>query len=131
MKKNIKKQDAETKKVKLFTEVRDLILSARKAVVQTVNTLQVVTNFEIGRRIVEYKQKGADRAQYGKQLLPSLSKHLTKEFGRGFSERNLEYMRKFYLLYADRFIKISQMPSAKLMQDQETSYGKPATATVF
>jgi len=40
--------------MKLFSEVRDLILSARKAVVQSVNTLQVITNFEIGQRIVEY-----------------------------------------------------------------------------
>ena len=40
----------------LITELRGLIRSARHAVATTVNTLQVLTNFEIGRRIVEHDQ---------------------------------------------------------------------------
>jgi hypothetical protein len=39
----------------LIAEVRDLIRSARHAAASTVNTLQVLTNFEIGRRIVEHE----------------------------------------------------------------------------
>ena len=42
----------------LVKEIRDLVQSARRTAAQNVNTLQVVTNFEIGRRIVEYEQKG-------------------------------------------------------------------------
>ncbi len=61
------------------------------------DTFQVMTNFEIGRRIVEHEQKGAKRAAYGTELLKELSARLTEEFGSGFSERNLDYMRKFYL----------------------------------
>ncbi len=53
----------------LVTELRGLIHSARHAVVSTVNTLKVRTNFEIGRRIVEQEQKGAERAEYGKGTL--------------------------------------------------------------
>ena len=68
---------------------------------------------------MKHEQKGVFRAQYGKELLSGLSKHLTKEFGRGFSRSNLEYMRKFYLVYQDRSSKILQMPSAKLLQDQK------------
>jgi hypothetical protein len=98
----------------LFKEIRELVLSARNAVVRNINTVQVITNIEIGRRIVEYEQKGENRAEYGKALLKDLSGRLTKEFGRGFSERNLDYMRNFYLLYKDRLAEISQMPSAKL-----------------
>jgi predicted nuclease of restriction endonuclease-like (RecB) superfamily len=99
----------------LVTKVRDLILSARRAAATTVNTLQVMTNFEIGRRIVEHEQKGARRAEYGAALLKALSARLTEEFGQGFSERNLEYMRKFYLAWNKRIqMKISQTPSAKL-----------------
>ena len=119
MKKNIKKQNTLLGQGILFSEVRSLILLARKAAVQAVDTLQVITNFEIGRRIVEHEQQGTARAQYGKQLLLSLSKHLTKEFGRGFSHSNLEYMRKFYLLYQDRFSKIRQMPSIELIENQK------------
>lgn len=59
----------------------------------------VHTYFEIGKIIVEEEQEGKDRAEYGKQILSGLSKALTKEFGKGFSVKNLERMRSFYLIY--------------------------------
>jgi queuine/archaeosine tRNA-ribosyltransferase len=61
-----------------------------------VNTLQVLTNFEIGRRIVEHEQQGKARAEYGKALLKELSARLTEEFGKGFSVTNLKLMRQFF-----------------------------------
>ena len=42
-------------------------------------------------------RKGGSRVDYGKALLKQLSRDLTARFGKGFSERNLEYMRLFYL----------------------------------
>jgi predicted nuclease of restriction endonuclease-like (RecB) superfamily len=98
----------------LIAEVRGLIQSARHTAVTTVNTLQVMTNFEIGRRIVEHEQQGAARAEYGKELLKELSAHLTEEFGSGFSERNLRSFRSFYRTYQERSSQIWQKPSAKL-----------------
>lgn len=97
----------------LIAEVRNLIQSARQGVATTVNTLQVMTNFEIGRRIVEHEQKGEKRAAYGKELLKELSARLTDEFGRGFSPVNLAYMRRFFLSWNDR-AAIFQKPSEKL-----------------
>jgi len=97
----------------LLTEVRQLIQSARRGVATVVDTFQVMTNFEIGRRIVEHEQKGAKRAAYGSELLKELSARLTEEFGIGFSHRNLDYMRKFYLVWNER-VQISQQPIAKL-----------------
>jgi len=85
----------------LISEIRDLVQKARMAVAQNVNTIQVVTNFEIGRRIVEHEQQGDPKAGYGKQTIQELSRQLTEEFGRGFSKRNLEYMRRFYLEYCE------------------------------
>jgi hypothetical protein len=70
----------------LIHEIRDLIQSARRAVVHSVDLIQVMTNFEIGRRIVEHDSSGEERAQYGKALLKELSAALTAEFGRGFSQ---------------------------------------------
>lgn len=96
----------------LLTEVRNLIQSARRGVATTVNTLQVLTNFEIGRRIVEHEQEGEKRAAYGKELLKELSARLTDEFGRGFSPVNLSYMRRFFLTWKDR-AQIFQKPSEK------------------
>ena len=110
MKKEMKSTKADaSQEAALFREIRELIFSARKAVVRNVDAIQVITNFEVGRRIVERQQQGEDRAEYGAALLKELSSRLTKEFGRGFSQSNLEYMRKFYLLYKNRFVKISQM----------------------
>ena len=97
----------------LLTEVRQHVQSARRGVSTIVDTFQVMTNFEIGRRIVEHEQKGAKRAAYGTELLNELSARLTEEFGRGFSRSNLEYMRKFFLEWQKR-LPISQTPSGKL-----------------
>lgn len=97
----------------LLPKIRSLIASARGAAERSVNLLQVLTNFEIGRLIVQHEQQGAERAAYGRALLRELSQSLTDEFGRGFSHRNLDYMRKFYLTYHDREQQISQNVSAK------------------
>ena len=86
----------------LVTELRNLIHSARHSVASTVNTLQVMTNFEIGRRIVDHEQKGEKRAEYGKELLKALSVRLVEEFGSGFSPTNLKLMRQFFIDYRGR-----------------------------
>ena len=83
----------------LWSDIRDLILDARRTVARGVNAALVWTNFEIGRRIVEYEQGGKKRADYAEETLESLSKKLTAEFGRGYSVDNLERMRRFYLMY--------------------------------
>ena len=49
--------------------------------------------------IVENEQQGKQRAEYGKAVLQDLSKQLSAEYGKGFEERNLRYMRKFYQLF--------------------------------
>lgn len=92
----------------LIAEVRQLIQSARRGAASIVNTLQVMTNFEIGRRIVEFEQKGEKRAEYGDEVVKGLAQALTAEFGSGFSLTNLKLMRKFYLLFSSR---IGQTPS--------------------
>ena len=58
----------------------------------------VFAYWQIGKMIVE-KQGGESRAKYGNGLIKELSIQLTKDFGKGFVERNLEQMRKFYLLF--------------------------------
>lgn len=95
----------------LIHDIRDLILSARQAVVQAVDLIQVLTNFEIGCRIVEHEQQGKNRAEYGDAVLKELAIALTDEFGRGFSQTNLKMMRRFYLTYRKQ---IGQTPSGLL-----------------
>jgi hypothetical protein len=90
---------AKADSIKLYDGIRQLVLSARGAAARGLNLLQVHTNYEIGRRIVEEEQGGADRAQYGKEVIRELAARLTSEFGNGFSKSNLEYMRRFYIAY--------------------------------
>jgi len=95
-----------------FDDIRELIRAAHATVARGVDLVQVHTNFEIGRRIVEQEQRGKGRAAYGEEVIGALADRLTKDFGNGFSRRNLAYMRTFYLLYSDRG-PILQTVSAK------------------
>lgn len=92
----LKKSDSDI----FYQKIAKLLTQARNSVVQTINKTMVQTYFEIGRMIVEEEQDGNIRAEYGKQVLIELSKKLTNEFGKGFSRRNLEQMRQFYLVYS-------------------------------
>ena len=86
----------------LYAQVRELILTARKTISRGINFIQVHVSFEIGRHIVEREQQGDVRADYGKEIIKYLAERLKDEFGGGFSERNLAYMRTFYTLYRER-----------------------------
>ena len=93
------KGDAETA---LYEHVRELIVAARQTVARGVDLVQVHTNYEIGRHIVQHEQQGEKRASYGKEVLKRLAERLTAEFGGGFSVTNLKHMRQFFVLYAGR-----------------------------
>lgn len=79
--------------------IRSLLLKVQAGVVKQVNFIMVSTYFEMGRQIVEHEQKGNEEAEYGTYLLSALSRQLQGEFGKGFSKRNLELIRKFYITY--------------------------------
>ena len=71
-----------------YSQIIDLLQSARNKVVRSVNQTMVLTYFEIGKMIVEEEQDGKERADYGKEILKGLSTVLAKEFGKGFSVDN-------------------------------------------
>ncbi len=83
------------------SEITNLLEARRHKASQAVNSVLVVTYWEIGRRIVEEEQAGSTRANYGEKLLERLGLDLTSNFGRGFSERNLGIMRQFYLAFSE------------------------------
>jgi hypothetical protein len=113
----------------LLEQIRSLVQSARKTAATAINSLQVITSFEIGRIIVEHEQQGVQRAKYGQRVLKILSDRLTAEFGRGFSRSNLQNMRLFFLAYRDRLPQKRQMPSGKLIGEKsQTASGESALA---
>jgi len=99
--------------IALYERIRALVVTARQTVAHGVDLVQVRTNFEIGRHIVEQEQRGEARAAYGKEVLSGLAERLATEFGNGYSRSNLEYMRRFFLEYCER-LPISQTASGKL-----------------
>ncbi len=88
----------------LYERIRDLVLASRRVVARGIDLVQVHTCFEIGRHVIEHEQQGATRAGYGQTVLKTLAEKLTTEFGRGFSKSNLEYMRRFFLVYQERVL---------------------------
>ena len=80
----------------------DLIRYARGLAVQQINIIELMTNYALGRWIVEEQQNGNDRAEYGARVIDRLSAALTEEFGRGYSIDTLKNARKFYMTYKDR-----------------------------
>jgi predicted nuclease of restriction endonuclease-like (RecB) superfamily len=97
-----------------------LLAEARRQSARSVNAILTTTYWEIGRRIVEFAQQGETRAEYGDVIIEKLSHDLTKQFGRGFSHRNLEQMRLFYLQHLAQ--EISQTLSAKFSRQGLTSF---------
>lgn len=82
----------------IFDSIKNLVINSRNKVYHTVNTEMLNLYWNIGKIIMEIQQ-GDERASYGDAVLDKLSQKLTNEFGKGFSKRNLERMRKFYIFF--------------------------------
>jgi DUF1016 N-terminal domain len=67
--------------IELYDGIRELVFSARGSAARGLNLLHVHTNYEISRRISEEEEGGADRAQYGKEVIRELAARLTSQFG--------------------------------------------------
>lgn len=88
----------------VITDIKGIISSGREVAYNAVNKAIVLTYWHVGKRIVEQEQAGKERAKYGQALIEALADELTKEYGKSFSKRNLQYFRKFYLAFPDEQI---------------------------
>jgi len=82
-----------------ITEIKQILREARNKAYTAVNYAMVEAYWLIGKRIVEEIQQGEHRANYGDQVIKNISKALTAEFGRGFSERSIRQYRQFYQMF--------------------------------
>ena len=83
----------------LLKRISNVILDTRAFVSRRVNYAQIISNWMVGRMIVEDEQDGKYTAEYGKQVIKYLSDNLTGEFGNGYNQTNLRHFRNFYLTY--------------------------------
>lgn len=74
--------------VALISELRGLIEQTRQHVAQTANSILTLLHWRLGERIRRKILQG-QRAQYGEEILPTLSAKLVPDYGKGFSARNL------------------------------------------
>lgn len=87
----------------LLADLRGLILAAREQVARAVDSGLVTLYWHIGRRVRQdiLKEK---RAEYGAEIVATLSRQLEAEFGRGFAEKNLRRMVQFAEAFPDERI---------------------------
>ena len=83
----------------IIKEVKSLIEESKHKIVSYVNTTLLFTYWNIGKKIIEY-QGGKEKAKYGDKFIERLSKELTNEYGKGYTQTNLKVMRKFYLCFS-------------------------------
>lgn len=83
----------------LLSQIGETLKEGKNKAIYSVNHTLVMTNWHIGRYIVEFEQEGNIRATYGTALLDNLSRDLTKHYGKGFSRSNLNFIRMLYVKY--------------------------------
>lgn len=104
----------------ILGEISKVIDAARRSAARSVNCIMTAAYWLIGRRIVEFEQKGQIRAEYGEKLMERLAGDLSARFGRGFSYPNLNRFRQFYLMF----------PLKENLSTPLTESGPPILSTV-
>jgi len=87
----------------LLTALRDLIESARTHVAQAANATLTMLYWHVGQRIRREVLREA-RADYGKEIVATLSQQLVREYGQGFGAKNLARMIQFAEVFPDEEI---------------------------
>ena len=93
------KKEEPKKDEQFYTEIRQIIETARTNAIRSVDFSRVQMYWLLGKRIFEEEQQGKDRADYGAYLIRNLAEELTPLYGSGFSVRQLEQSRRFYRMY--------------------------------
>lgn len=90
----------------IFDEIKSLIEDSRQQIAITVNATMTMLYWQIGKRINQEILKD-QRAEYGKQIIATLAKQLTIEYGNQFAEKNLRRMVQFSQVFPDYEIVVS------------------------
>ena len=113
----------------LVSGITELLETARRASARSVNAIMTAAYWMIGRRIVEFEQKGELRAEYGEELIERLAADLSARYGRGFSVRNVWQMKAFYLAWPTPQTTSAESEGREILQtvSAESSLSKIAS----
>ena len=93
----------------LVNQIKSTYTEGKAKAIKIVRRELVLTYWAVGKHIVEFEQKGNEKAEYGAKILNRLSKDLSDQLGRGFSRTNLINMRLMYLNYNDVIVLSDQL----------------------
>ena len=96
----------------LLPQIRSLIEAARHQAITAANLSMVVLYWNVGRIVGTHIQSKPGRADYGEALLVRLGDTLNREYGSGFSERNLRDMRRFFEAFNIRQTVSAESPAS-------------------
>jgi predicted nuclease of restriction endonuclease-like (RecB) superfamily len=102
-----------------IADIKNIVQDARKQTYAAINYYMLEAYWKVGQRIVMEEQKGELKAEYGTFLIKELSKTLTSELGRGFSEVNLKSFRLFYLVFSGLEKGRQRLPFLQKDENQE------------
>ena len=91
----------------IFKDIQNIIEQTRDYAYQAINVVMVQRNWLLGKRIADEELLGENRAEYGKEVIKQLSKHLTDLYGKGFTKSNLYQFAQFYKFFPDIFHAVS------------------------
>ena len=97
-------------------DLRQLIEAARELTARAVNSSLVLMDWQVGRRIREEVLQN-QRAEYGSEILSTLSKELKADYGNGFSVPNLSRMVRFAEVFPNQRIAQTMMVERRGQQD--------------
>lgn len=97
--------------INIFKDIKSLIENTKQNIAVSINTTLTLLYWNIGKQINDEILKN-NRADYGKEIVQTLSEQLTKEYGKGYTKRNLDNMIKFNKIFDD--IQIVHSLSAQL-----------------
>jgi predicted nuclease of restriction endonuclease-like (RecB) superfamily len=84
----------------IVQEISALIEESKQQVVRTANSALTLLFWQVGKRINDEILKN-DRAQYGKQIIATVSTQLELKYGRNFAEKNLRRMMQFSIEFSN------------------------------
>ncbi len=82
-------------------EICSIIEQGQRQAYAEVSKAVIMTYWSIGRRLVEEEQHGKERAAYGTELIKNVAKVLVPLYGNSYNKRNLDYYKRFYMLFPD------------------------------
>ena len=88
-------------KASFVNDVCNIIETGRKEAYAAAGKSAVITFWNIGRRIVEEELQGKERAEYGAEVIKNLALKIVPRYGASYNKRNLDYYKRFFLLFPD------------------------------